>query len=139
VSNVTDALSTPDPLSTKGPLQRPPVSGPGSGKDEWYPFAAQETGRTEDELRAQGLSRDQLVALVDHAPEVPEVREAPEGVTVVDEPKIEDYQGRAVWAVPVEGGYASEDEIRQAERELEEKRLADRHEAAREQLRQREA
>lgn len=138
----TDALSTPDPNNR---LERPPTSGPGSGRNEWAAFAAQELNSSIDQF--DGLSRDEIKVLLDHNAPKPDVREAPEGVDVIAAeetedggeraPRITDSSDRPVWAVPVEGGYVSEDELRSAERqkELDEKKR--RHELAVEQLRQR--
>lgn len=134
VNNVTDALSTPEPKK-RGPLERPPVSGPGSGTDEWRAFAAQETGRSVAELKK--YDRAQLIALVDFTGPESDLREAPEGVDVVDEPRLKDINDRPQWAVPVQGGYAAEDEIRVAEREQERERVAERHRDRLDQLKQR--
>jgi hypothetical protein len=129
---MTDALSTPDPLAPKGPLDRPPVSGPGSGEDAWRAYASQQLDRTD----LDNKSRAELIALVDQQPEAPEVRKAPEGVEVYDEPRI-DGPGGPAWAVPVEGGYVSEDALRQheIERAAEEKKR--KHQLAVDMLRQR--
>lgn len=129
---MTDALSTPNPLAPKGPLDRPPVSGPGSGEDAWRAFAEQETGRTDLGRK----SRAELIALVDQQAEAPEVREAPEGVEVYAEPKIQGPGGPA-WAVPVEGGFVSEDDLREAERKRAADELERKHQQAVDTLRQR--
>lgn len=131
---MTDALST---LGPKGSLQRPPESGPGSGTVEWRKFAAQETGRTEEELTAKNYSRDQLIALVDHTGPEPEVKEAPKGVEVLSEPEATGARGRPVWTIPVEGGYAVEAEVLTAEFEEKEAEKARRHEDAQRQLSER--
>ena len=129
---MTDALSTPDPLAPKGPLDRPPVSGPGSGEDAWRAYAEQQLGRTDLDSK----SRAELIALVDQQAEAPEVRKAPEGVDIYDEPRIEGPGGPA-WAVPVEGGYVSEDDLRQAERKRAADELERKHQQAVDTLRQR--
>ena len=119
-------------------LQRPPPSGPGSGIDMWRAYVAQETGEDISEFQDEvEWPRQKLIELVDSNPLVsggkhedgtpsgvrviPEVdatqlREAPEGVAVVDDPAdVEDALGRPTWAVPVAGGYAAENEILDAE------------------------
>lgn len=133
---MTDALSTPDPLAPKGPIDRPPPSGPGSNIETWREFAAQQTGRSVEGDLEKIKNRHELIALVDQQPEAPEVREAPEGVEVYNEPKIQGPGGPA-WAVPVEGGFVSEDDLRTAERERAAAELERKHQRAVDTLRQR--
>jgi hypothetical protein len=138
---MTDALSTQDKK-----LTRPPVSGPGSDKEAWRAFAAQETGRSIEGDLEKITERHELIALVDQAVAKPEVRKAPEGVDVLD--ADEDAEGRIrppraegpngpQWVVPVEGGYVPEDDLVRAEREQEKERVARRHAEAVEQLKRR--
>jgi hypothetical protein len=138
---MTDALSTQNK-----PLSRPPVSGPGSDKEAWRAFAAQETGRSIEGDLEHIKDRHELIAIVDQAVEKPEVRKAPEGVDVLG--AVEDDEGRErapraegpggpQWVVPVEGGYVPEDELIRAERQRERDEVARRHEQAVEQLKQR--
>lgn len=129
---MTDALSTPDPLAPKGPLDRPPSSGPGSSEEAWRAYAEQETGRTDLARK----SRDELKAIVDQQAVEPEVRKAPEGVEIHSEPKIRG-EGGPTWAVPVEGGFVSEDDLRTAERERAAAELERKHQRAVDTLRQR--
>lgn len=127
---MTDALSTPKSLP------RPPKSGPGSDIETWRAFAAQETGRQIEGDLEHVKSRDELVALVDQAVAPEALKEVPDDVEVLE--AEEDDEGRLrpprfegpmgpQWAVPVEGGYAAEDEIARAERKREQERLAERH------------
>jgi hypothetical protein len=115
-------------------LTRPPESGPGSAREAWVAFAAQELDVPESDFADQkDWTREKIIALVDNYPRayegkhedgsssgvrvVPEadatkLREAPEGVDVYDDPKgVTDALGRRTWAAPVEGGYADELEI----------------------------
>ena len=124
---MSDALKTP--------LPRPPLSGPGSDKETWRAYVSQETGRAIEGDLDEIDSRDKLIALVDqHVPrEV--LREAPEGVELLE--AEEDEQGRlrppavdGQWVIPVEGGYVAEDELIRAERERDRRETQRRHELA---------
>jgi hypothetical protein len=117
-------------------LTRPPESGPGSDNNTWKAFAAQELGVDVSEF--DGMKREEVIALLDSSPKafegkdedgeptgvrvVPEadatkLRKAPEGVAVVEEAKdVRDALDRRTWAVPVEGGYAAENEIAEVEK-----------------------
>lgn len=142
---MTDALRTPDAGDR---LPRPPESGPGSGVEKWQAYAAQETGRALEGDLDQIRERAALIALVDHLPPAEDERKAPEGVEVVEgetdehgrerPPALEGNAGPQ-WAVPVEGGYVGEDDLRRAEVEqaAEEKRR--RHEERLAQLKPRES
>ncbi len=132
-----------DALSSRA-LPRPPESGPGSGVEKWREYAAQETGRSIEGDLEKITSRGELIALVNQNAAPTAVREAPEGVKVV-EPKKDDEgrlrppafegNGGPQWAVPVEGGYAPEDDLVRAERAVEKEKLRKRHEEAVAQLR----
>lgn len=120
-------------------LTRPPESGPGSDRDSWVAFAAQELDVLPSEFAdKEEWPRAKIVARLDGDPKayegkdekgrqtgvrvVPEadatrLREAPEGVEVVEEAKdVRDALDRRTWAVPVEGGYAAENEIAETEK-----------------------
>lgn len=120
-------------------LTRPAPSGPGSDRDRWVAFAAQELDMSPSEFAdKEEWPRDKIIALLDSSPEaysekdedghptgvrvVPEadatkLRKAPEGVAVVEEAKdVRDALDRRTWAVPVEGGYAAENEIAEVEK-----------------------
>lgn len=120
-------------------LTRPPESGPGSDRESWVAFAAQELDIPASELADKTeWSRDKIIARLDSDPKayegkdekgrrtgvrvVPEadataLREAPEGVEVHEEAKdVRDALDRRTWAVPVEGGYAAENEIAETEK-----------------------
>jgi|SRR5687768_14831080 len=120
-------------------LTRPPESGPGSGREQWVAFAAQELGVSPHEFADKNeWTREKIIVLVDNDPKafegkhedgttsgvrvVPEadatkLRKAPEGVEVHETPKdVTDALGRTAWAVPVEGGYAAENEIAEVEK-----------------------
>lgn len=142
---MTDALRTP---GSGGPLSRPPESGPGSGVEKWQAYAAQETGRALEGDLDQIKERAALIALVDHLPPAEEVRVAPEGVEVVEAekddhgrerpPALEGNSGPQ-WAVPVEGGYVGEDDLRRAEAKAAAEETKRRHEERVAQLRARES
>lgn len=122
-----------DALSTGKRLERPPVSGPGSGKAEWRAYVEQETGRTD----LGEKSRDELIDILDHTgPDGTILREAPEDVEVHEGHEDEDGRIRAPriegpngpqWAVPVEDGFVAEDELQKAERAAEKERVRKRH------------
>lgn len=122
-----------DALSTGTRLDRPPVSGPGSGKAEWRAYVEQETGRTD----LGEKSRDELVSVLDHTgPDGTILREAPEDVEVHEGNEDEDGRIRAPridgpngpqWAVPVEDGFVAEDDLVTAERDAEKERKRERH------------
>lgn len=117
-------------------LTRPPESGPGSDINAWIAFASQELDVPTSEF--DGLKRHEVIALLDSSPKaseakddegrptgvrvIPEadatkLREAPDGVTVVESAAdVRDALDRRTWAVPVAGGYAAENEITDAER-----------------------
>ena len=121
-------------------LTRPPESGPGSDRESWAAFAAQELEVPAEEFADRTeWTRDKIVKLLDSSPKayeakdweedkapgvrfVPEVdatklRTAPEGVAVVENAAdVRDALDRRTWAVPVEGGYAAENEIAEVEK-----------------------
>jgi hypothetical protein len=126
-------------MSDAQKLTRPPESGPGSAREAWVVYAAQELDLPESDFADKtAWTREKLIELVDSAggesPEwveadeeagvrvVPEedatkLRKAPEGVRVAESPKdVKDALGRNAWAVPVEGGYAAENEITETEK-----------------------
>lgn len=120
-------------------LTRPPESGPGSDRDRWAAFAAQELDTSVSDFADRlEWTRDKIIARLDNDPKaysekdegghptgvrvVPEadatkLRKAPEGVRVEEEAKdVRDALDRRAWAVPVEGGYAAENEIAEVEK-----------------------
>jgi hypothetical protein len=120
-------------------LTRPPESGPGSDRASWVAFATQELDMPESDFADKTeWTRDKIIALLDSDPKaysekddegnptgvrvVPEadatrLRKAPEGVSVVESAKdVRDALDRRTWAVPVEGGYAAENEIAETEK-----------------------
>jgi hypothetical protein len=120
-------------MTDKPKLERPPLSGPGSDLESWKRFAAQELDVPLSDFDDPEMKRADVIALLDNDPKayaekdekghptgyrvVPEtdatqLREAPEGVDVVESAKaVSDALGRPTWATPVEGGFAAELEL----------------------------
>lgn len=118
-------------------LTRPSPSGPGSDRESWVAYATQELGLPASDFADKTVwTRDKIIELVDAEPEgdgfeegetpgvtvvseedATKLRKAPEGVAVVEHPgDVRDALDRATWAVPVEGGYAAENEILETEK-----------------------
>ncbi|MFJ8966052.1 hypothetical protein ACIRG5_42350 [Lentzea sp. NPDC102401] len=96
-------------------MKRPPLSGPGSDLDAQKAYAVHISGKDE-EFFAE-MKRADVIAFIDSWADPDKPKQAPEGVTPIDEPVHKTPQGLPAWSVPVEGGYVAEHEMQRFERE----------------------
>lgn len=96
-------------------MKRPPLSGPGSGIEQQRAYAVQLSGKDPDFFA--GMQRDEVIDFIEKYADPDKLKEAPDGVTPIDEPVHKTPQGLPAWSVPVEGGYVAEHEMQTFERE----------------------